>query len=174
MTKHYETMFILKPTLNEEEAAAKIAQFEEIITNNGGEVVATEKLGVKNLAYAIDKFERGNYTVIYYTAADGKLNKELERVYRITEDILRHIVIKYERKVEIAAWENMVKRAKGEEHKAVKLSESSQPRGPRGPRGPRPPRGEYNRDSRPPREGSARPQSSEAKPAAETESKAAQ
>ena len=172
-------MFILKPTLSEEEAAAKVTQFEELITKNGGEVVATEKIGVKPLAYPIEKFERGNYTVIYYTG-DGQLNKELDRVYGITEDVLRHIVIKYERKVEVAAWQNMVSRAKGEAHKEVKLSETSrEPRGgPRGgPRGaPRGgPRERYQgdaprRDAAPrsdaPRSEAPRAETAEAKPEA--------
>lgn len=135
MSKHYETMFILKPTLSEEEAAARIEQFSQIITNGGGEVVAIEKMGVRPLAYMIEKFERGNYVVIYYKA-DGSVNKELERVYRITEDIIRFILIKYEKKVEVENWENMVNRAKGLPFKEVKLTDSHRERGDR-PRKPR-------------------------------------
>lgn len=137
MSKHYETTFILKPTLTEDEAKARVEFFSEVITKGGGEIAAIEQLGVRKLAYNISKFERGNYVVIYFTA-DGALNKELERVYKITEDILRFIVIKYDRRVEIAAWENMVNRAKGLPFKEFKLSESvREPREYR-PRAPRP------------------------------------
>jgi small subunit ribosomal protein S6 len=124
MSKHYETMFILKPTLTEEEAKAKVDLFSEIITKGGGEIAAVESLGTRPLAYKIKKFERGIYTVIYFTA-DGALNKELERNYRINEDVLRFIVIRYDRQVEIGAWENMVNRAKGLPFKEFKLSESA-------------------------------------------------
>lgn len=135
MSKHYETMFILKPTLSEEEAQARIEQFSEIIKNGGGEIAAVEKMGVRPLAYTINKFERGNYVVIYYTA-DGKLNKELDRVYGITEDVIRFIVIKYERKIEVENWQNMVNRAKGLPFKEVKLTDSYRERSDR-PRKPR-------------------------------------
>jgi small subunit ribosomal protein S6 len=117
-------MFILKPTLNDEEAKAKVDFFSEIIKKGGGEIQAIEAMGTRNFAYPIEKFERGNYTVIYFTA-DGAVNKELQRVYGITEDILRFIVIKYETKAEIAAWENMIARVKGQPHKEYKLSESA-------------------------------------------------
>lgn len=127
MSKHYETMFILKPTLTDEEVAARIEQFSQIITGSG-EVVAVEKMGVRPLAYQIDKFERGNYVVIYYKA-DGSINKELERVYKITEDVIRFIVIKYEKKIEIENWENMVNRAKGLPYKEIKFADSHRDRG---------------------------------------------
>ncbi|MDR0665382.1 MAG: 30S ribosomal protein S6 [Helicobacteraceae bacterium] len=136
MSKRYETAFILKPTLTDEEVDAKINFFSEIIVKNGGEIVAIERLGVKKLAYAIKKFERGVYVVIYFIS-DGQVNKELERVYGITEDVLRFIAIKYETKVEIEAWENMVNRAKGLPFKEFKLSETVREYRPRTPRAPR-------------------------------------
>ncbi|MDR2638442.1 MAG: 30S ribosomal protein S6 [Helicobacteraceae bacterium] len=147
MSKRYETAFILKPTLAEEEANAKIEFFSELIAKNGGEIVAVERLGVKKLAYKIKKFERGFYAVIYFTS-DGGVNKELERVYGITEDILRFIVIKYETKVEIDAWENMVNRAKGLPFKEYRLSETVREYRPRPQRAPRAPRGEEGGERR--------------------------
>ncbi|GHS87663.1 hypothetical protein FACS189487_04240 [Campylobacterota bacterium] len=136
MSKRYETMFILKPTLSEDEAKAKTDFFSDIIVKGGGEIAAVEQLGTRQLAYTINKFERGIYTVIYFTA-DGKLNRELERVYGITEDVLRFIVVKYDTNVETAAWENMVNRAKGLPHKEFKLSETTREYRPRSPRAPR-------------------------------------
>ena len=136
MSKRYETAFILKPTLAEEEINSKIEFFSEIVSKNGGEIAAIERLGIKKLAYKINKFERGYYAVVYFTS-DGLVNKELERVYGITEDVLRFIVIKYETKVEIEAWDNMVNRAKGLPFKEFKLSETTREYRPRTPRAPR-------------------------------------
>jgi small subunit ribosomal protein S6 len=136
MSKRYETAFILKPTLTEEEAQAKIDFFSEVVSKNGGEIAAVERLGAKKLAYKIKKFERGIYVVIYFTS-DGQVNKELERVYGITEDILRFIAIKYDTKREIEAWEIMVTRAKGLPFKEFKLSETTREYRPRTPRFPR-------------------------------------
>ncbi|MDR1452086.1 MAG: 30S ribosomal protein S6 [Helicobacteraceae bacterium] len=137
MSRRYETAFILKPTLNEEEINAKIEFFSEIISKNGGEVVAVERLGAKKLAYKIKKFERGFYAVVYFIADGLVVNRELERVYGITEDVLRFIVIKYETKVENEAWENMVNRAKGLPFKEYKLSETVREYRPRSSRAPR-------------------------------------
>jgi small subunit ribosomal protein S6 len=145
--RKYETMFILKPTLNEEETKAKIEQIKTTLENGGATVEAVEEIGSRPLAYRIDKYERGYYTVIYYTGT-GAGNKELERVYGINEDIMRFIVVKYEKKVEIAAWENMVKKAKGEPHKEIGFVERKPRRDTRDNRDSRPPRKEYKREER--------------------------
>ncbi|RAX57145.1 30S ribosomal protein S6 [Helicobacter monodelphidis] len=109
--KHYETMFIVKPTLTPEEIVAKIDFFKEAISKNGGENVATLDMGMRNLAYEIKKNKRGYYYVVYFKAPPA-LILELERLYRISEDILRFIVIKYENKKEQKAWADLVERAK--------------------------------------------------------------
>jgi len=66
--RHYETLFVLKPTLTDEEKQQKIDFIKEVITKNGGQIVATEDIGVRKLAYPIQKFERGHYYIIYFTA----------------------------------------------------------------------------------------------------------
>ena len=109
--RHYETLFVLKPTLTEEEAKGKFEFIKDVIKNNGGEIVATEDIGVRKLAYPIEKFERGHYYIIYFKAPASAV-RELERIYRITEDVIRFLTIKYETKKDIQAWEKMVERAK--------------------------------------------------------------
>ena len=104
--RHYETMFIVKPTLTEEETKAQIEQVIANIEKNGGEVVSTDDMGTRPLAYEIKKNKRGYYFVIYFKAPSESII-ELERTYRINEDILRFIFIKYENKQEIAAWTAM-------------------------------------------------------------------
>ncbi|MEF3192540.1 MAG: 30S ribosomal protein S6 [Campylobacterales bacterium] len=109
--RHYETMFILKPTLTAEEAQARIEFFKSIIVREGGEVAGVEDWGVKQLAYRIDnKYDRGHYVVIYFKAP-SKLIPELERNLRVTEDVIRFIIIKYQRQVELKAWNKMVEKA---------------------------------------------------------------
>ncbi len=109
--RHYETLFVLKPTLTDEEKKAKFEFIKDVITNNGGEIVATEDVGVRKLAYPIQKFERGHYYIIYFKAPSQTV-RELERIYRITEDVIRFLTIKYETHKDIRAWEKMVERAK--------------------------------------------------------------
>jgi len=113
--KHYETMFIVKPTLTDEETAAQIDLVKANIEKNGGEIVVCDDMGSKQLAYEIEKNKRGHYYLIYYKAPTASV-LELERNYRINENILRFIFIKYEGKKELSAWtklsEESAKKAK--------------------------------------------------------------
>jgi small subunit ribosomal protein S6 len=107
LMKHYETMFILKPTLSDEEKSKNIENIKKVITEKGGEVAALDVIGVRELAYPINKFERGDYYIVYFKApAEAVL--ELERQMRYNEDLLRFMTVKYENKREIKRWENQV------------------------------------------------------------------
>ena len=118
----YETMFILKPTLSAEEIQARVSFYRDTITKHGGEIIAVEDWGTKALAYEIDGNKRGYYYIMYFkTTPDNIL--ELERNYRINEETIRYIVLKYEKKKEVEAWQEMVNKAisktsKSEEPKA--------------------------------------------------------
>ena len=101
---------MVKPTLTQEEITQQIDFYKAAILNNGGEINATLDMGMRNLAYEIKKNKRGYYFVIYFKA-EPKLVLELERLYRINEEVLRFIVIKYESKKEQKAWETLVDRA---------------------------------------------------------------
>ncbi len=109
--KHYETLFVLKPTLTEEEIAKNIEAIQNVISTNGGEIAATDKLGMRNLAYEVQKNKRGYYTIIYYKAP-GSAIKEIERNLRINENVIRFITVKYENKKEQAQWEKFVSEVK--------------------------------------------------------------
>jgi small subunit ribosomal protein S6 len=104
-------MFLVKPTLTEEEIAAKVAFIKETIEKNGGNIAACDEVGMKKLAYKIDKYDRGYYYVVYFEAPTS-LNKELERIYRITEDVIRFIIVKFEKQAEISAWNKLVEESK--------------------------------------------------------------
>lgn len=108
--RHYETMFIVKPTLTEEETQAQIATVKENIAKNGGEIVAVDDMGTRQLAYEIEKQKRGHYYVIYFKAPTESI-KELERNYRVNENIIRFIFVKYESKSEIKYFETMTAEA---------------------------------------------------------------
>lgn len=104
--KHYETMFIVKPTLTEEETKAQIDLVKSNIEKNGGEIVACDDMGTRPLAYEIEKNKRGYYFNAFFKAPTASI-LELERNYRINENILRFIFISYSNKKEIAAWTKM-------------------------------------------------------------------
>lgn len=109
--RHYENLVIVKPTLTAEEIQASITAIEEIITSNGGEIATTNPMGMRKLAYPINKSERGYYHVIYYTVAPSSIS-EIERRFRINEELLRFVTIKYDTNRELAAWNHLVTKAK--------------------------------------------------------------
>ena len=104
--RHYETMFIVKATLTDEETQVQIALVKANIEKNGGTVVSVDDMGTRTLAYEIAKQKRGYYYVVYFTAPTESI-KELERNYRINENIIRFIFIKSESKTEIKHWTDM-------------------------------------------------------------------
>jgi small subunit ribosomal protein S6 len=108
--RHYENLVIVKPTLTAEEIQASVSAIEEIITSNGGEIATTSAMGMRKLAYPINKNERGYYHVVYYSVAPSAIS-EIERRFRINEELLRFVTIKYDTNREIAAWNKMVEKA---------------------------------------------------------------
>ncbi|DAB29020.1 MAG TPA: 30S ribosomal protein S6 [Sulfurimonas sp. UBA12504] len=108
--RHYENLVIVKPTLTAEEIQSNLAAIEEVITSNGGEIATTDAMGMRKLAYPINKNERGYFHVIYYTIAPSAIS-EIERRFRINEELLRFVTIKYDTNREIAAWTKLVEKA---------------------------------------------------------------
>ena len=110
--RHYEQTFILKATLTKEEIENRIETTKANITNNGGEVIAFQDIGVKKLAYKIDKNPRGYYGVVYFTIKPSAIF-ELERLLRISEDVLKYLTVKYESKKEVSVFKQMVDKVNG-------------------------------------------------------------
>lgn len=108
--RNYENLVIVKPTFTAEEIQASVKAVEETITSNGGEIATTSSMGMRKLAYPIDKNERGYYHVIYYKVAPAAI-AEIERRFRINEDLLRFVTIKYDTNREIIAWNKLVEKA---------------------------------------------------------------
>ena len=119
--RHYENLVIVKPTLTEEEIKNSIAAIEAVITENGGEIVARDEMGMRKLAYPIEKSPRGYFHVVYYTIEPSAI-AEIERRFRINEELLRFVTIKYDSKREVKAWNDMVEKTK----QPAKTEESSE------------------------------------------------
>jgi small subunit ribosomal protein S6 len=88
----YEVTYILRPNLEEADVDTRSTAIGEIVKNQGGTVVAIEKLGKKRLAYEIADLREGNYVVMQYRST-GDASKELERQLKLHEDVLRALVI---------------------------------------------------------------------------------
>ena len=90
----YESVVIINSNLEADALKALINKFSDLI-NTDGKVTSVEELGNKKLAYEIKKQKEGYY-VVYKFEANPQLISELERNYRITDDVIKFIVIKEE------------------------------------------------------------------------------
>lgn len=88
----YESVMILKSDLKETEIKKVIDKFADLIKSNGT-IESIEELGKKKLCYEIRKNKEGYY-VIYYFESEPQFIIELERRYRITDEILKFIVVR--------------------------------------------------------------------------------
>lgn len=93
MLRRYEVMYILKPGLEEEQTAQVIEKINKIITDGGGEVTEFNPWGIRRLAYEIDDHREGYYVVLK-CRGEHSVARELDRVLRITDGVMRHIIIR--------------------------------------------------------------------------------
>ncbi len=89
----YEAMLIVIPELDEEQVESTISRFQTIIERTGGEVRDVNHWGRRKLAYEIDHRPDGFYVVMEFTAGERTL-VELKRILRVSDDVLRHMVVK--------------------------------------------------------------------------------
>ncbi len=92
MTK-YEIMYIIRPTVSEEARKALIEELSNIFTTMQSEVTKLDEWGTRDLAYEIEKHDKGYYVVMDVNATQ-EARSEFERVIGLKEDIIRHLIIK--------------------------------------------------------------------------------
>ncbi|HEX3018190.1 MAG TPA: 30S ribosomal protein S6 [Caproicibacter sp.] len=91
----YETVFILSTKLGDDGIAAAVQKFKELIEANGT-IENVDEWGKRRLAYAINKEEEGYYTLISFTSSPA-FTAELDRIYNITDGVLRSLIVKIEK-----------------------------------------------------------------------------
>lgn len=89
----YETLFILKPDLEEEAITAAIERLTTLIQNNNGTVEQVNRWGKKRLAYEIQDYREGYYTLVLFQG-EPETAKELDRVMRLSDEVMRHIIVR--------------------------------------------------------------------------------
>ena len=95
--KNYEIMFIIRPTLSEDEVKKVVTNFKKVITDNGSKVTEVKEMGQRELAYEIKKCKSGYYFVFEVEAKDDKAIKEFDRLGLISGDMIRHLITKIEK-----------------------------------------------------------------------------
>ena len=90
----YEVRVIVKPA-DEETNKATFDKIEALIARVGGTVEKVDVWGKRRLAYAVNKHTDGVYVLINFEAAPGEI-KEIDRVLKIDDNVLRHLIVKHE------------------------------------------------------------------------------
>ena len=91
--RRYETIFIASPTLTDEQSDELVKQYEGIIAEQGGELLKTDKWGRKKLAYEVQKFSEGYYT-LFEMNAGSTLIAELERRFRNNDVVIKYLSVR--------------------------------------------------------------------------------
>lgn len=99
---YYETMYILRPDLTEEQVEQAVTRYQTQITENGGDLLETQHRGKRRLAYPILKHKEGIYIQMNYKGSGAQI-APLERAMRLSEDVIRFLTVKQEVREEAPA-----------------------------------------------------------------------
>ncbi|MBM7541348.1 30S ribosomal protein S6 [Amphibacillus cookii] len=91
--RNYEIMYIIRPNIEDEAKTTVIERFNNILTDNGAEIVKVDEKGKKRLAYEINDYRDGYYVVINFKGDQTAIN-EFDRLAKFSDDIIRHIAIR--------------------------------------------------------------------------------
>jgi small subunit ribosomal protein S6 len=97
----YETIFIASPTLTDEQSDELVKHFEGVIAEQGGELLKTDKWGRKKLAYEVQRFSEGYYT-LFQMNAGPKLVAELERRFRNNDSVIKFLSVRLDAEAKAA------------------------------------------------------------------------
>jgi len=89
----YETMYILRPDIPEEEVDSHLKKYSEMLENSGTEVLDSQMRGKRRLAYPIAKHKEGIYVQLSHKG-NGQQVAILERAMRLSEDVIRYLTVK--------------------------------------------------------------------------------
>jgi len=87
----YESIFIVRPDLNEEDTAAVVEKFKALVAQHGT-LESVDEWGKRRLAYEIADFNEGYYVLMNFTSGP-EFPAELDRIYKITDGIIRSIIV---------------------------------------------------------------------------------
>ena len=91
----YESIFILRPDLDEEAVSKTCDRVAALVGNNNGSVIALEKMGHRRLAYEVKDHMDGYYVILNYEG-QPETTRELERTFKISDEFIRYIIVKRE------------------------------------------------------------------------------
>lgn len=94
--RRYELMLVLRPDAPDERTAAIVDRATRQIATDGGQIIKVAPWGRRRLAYPIERYREGSYHIIVFEAPAGTI-AEIERTLLITEEVLRHLLVRQDR-----------------------------------------------------------------------------
>lgn len=126
MKRYYECTFIVNPGLDDAQIESTVKMAEDTVVKNGGELVNTEHLGRRRLAYPIAKKHNGYYVCLEFEA-DGRIVEKVERFLTLDENVMRYLTVMLDAR-ELAAKRNLAAMVLQEKEKeAEAASEEKKP-----------------------------------------------
>ncbi|KAF1304014.1 30S ribosomal protein S6 [Enterococcus saccharolyticus] len=93
----YEILYIIRPNIDEEAKTALVERFDAILTDNGAEVLESKLWGKRRLAYEMNGFHEGIYHIVKVSSpSSAAAINEFDRLAKINDDIIRHMIVKEE------------------------------------------------------------------------------
>ncbi|API88304.1 30S ribosomal protein S6 [Marinilactibacillus sp. 15R] len=92
----YEVLYIIRPNIDEDAKKALVERFDGILKDNGAEVTESKDWAKRRFAYEIKGYREGTYHLVNIVSNDATAINEFERLARINEDILRHMIVRLE------------------------------------------------------------------------------
>ena len=100
--RRYELMLVLRPDAPDDRVQAVLEKATRQVTESGGQIVKAAPWGRRRLAYTIDRYRDGSYHILHFDAPAEAIG-ELERTLLITEEVLRHLLVRIDRPVRAAS-----------------------------------------------------------------------
>ena len=94
--RRYELMLVLRPDAPDERIAAIVDRTTRQIATDGGQIIKVAPWGRRRLAYPIERYREGSYHIVVFEAPAGAI-AEVERTLLITEEVLRHLIVRQDR-----------------------------------------------------------------------------
>lgn len=113
----YETVYVLKAGISENDAATIHQKVDNVITKFSGKVKSRDDWGTKELAYPIEKEKSGKYNIVVYNGNSGVV-EEIERHFKILDDVIRYITVAVDSEYEYGKVKKQIHTAEEEIQKA--------------------------------------------------------
>ncbi|MBM7617644.1 small subunit ribosomal protein S6 [Weissella uvarum] len=90
----YELTYIIRPDMEADAKKALVERFDKILSDNGANIIDSKDWSSRRFAYEIEGYREGTYHIVNFTADDSAAINEFDRLAKISQDILRHMIVK--------------------------------------------------------------------------------